>query len=548
VKPRPHQEEAVTTTLQKLQEHGSSLIVMPTGTGKTFVFSEMIRRTPGRAMVVAHREELIEQAARTIERVTGERPSIEMAEQKSRENLGFGLFANNSVVASVQTLNAKRGRNYRMDKFNPNDFSLLIIDEAHHAVANTYQRVIKHFQKNTDLMVCGVSATPDRQDKLALGQVFNSVGYQYEIFQAIQDGWLVPIISNQIVVESLDFDHVRKTAGDLNQKDLSQIVEKEASLHGVATPCIEIAGDRKTLVFATSVAQAKDLCGIINRHGRRAVFLHGGTPKDERREIVRRYLDGEYQFLCNVGIATEGFDDPSIKAVAIARPTLSRALYTQMAGRGTRPLPGVVDAPISSGQRREAIANSDKPNVEIIDFVGNSTKHKLVSSTDILGGKYNDKVVDRARMIAKESGKPVDLISLMERASREQEEAEEEVAKLTARGDIYGVTAKAKYLQKKGDPFDVLSVSPERIQKVHTRTLTGPQLGMLKRNGVDVSSLNNHQQVTLHNEMIRRLKANLCTYKQAKILKKYGYGTNVSFKQATQTITRIANNGWRRPD
>ena len=191
MKPRPHQEEAVTTTLQKLQEHGSSLIVMPTGTGKTFVFSEMIRRTPGRAMVVAHREELIEQAARTIERVTGERPSIEMAEQKSRENLGFGLFANNSVVASVQTLNAKRGRNYRMDKFNPNDFSLLIIDEAHHAVANTYQRVIKHFQKNTDLMVCGVSATPDRQDKLALGQVFNSVGYQYEIFQAIQDGWLL---------------------------------------------------------------------------------------------------------------------------------------------------------------------------------------------------------------------------------------------------------------------------------------------------------------------------------------------------------------------
>ena len=334
----------------------------------------------------------------------------------------------------------------------------------------------------------------------------------------------------------------------MNQKDLSQIVEKEASLHGVATPCIEIAGDRKTLVFATSVAQAKDLCGIINRHGRRAVFLHGGTPKDERREIVRRYLDGEYQFLCNVGIATEGFDDPSIKAVAIARPTLSRALYTQMAGRGTRPLPGVVDAPISARQRREAIAASDKPSVEIIDFVGNSTKHKLVSSTDILGGKYNDKVVDRARMIAKESGKPVDLISLMERASREQEEAEEEVAKLTARGDIYGVTAKAKYLQKKGDPFDVLSVSPERIQKVHTRTLTGPQLGMLKRNGVDVSSLNNHQQVTLHNEMIRRLKANLCTYKQAKILKKYGYGTNVSFKQATQTITRIANNGWRRPD
>ncbi len=211
MKPRPHQEDAVVSTIKKLEAHGSSLITMPTGTGKTVVFSEIIRRTSGRAMVVAHREELIDQASRTIEKVCGRRPSIEMAEMKSQERLG--LFANPCVVASVQTLNAKMGKQLRMSKFNPHDFGLIIIDEAHHAVAPSYQRVINHFKKNPNIKVCGVTATPDRADKLALGQIFDSVGYQYEIFQAIRDGWLVPIISNQVVVESLNFDHVRKRQG-----------------------------------------------------------------------------------------------------------------------------------------------------------------------------------------------------------------------------------------------------------------------------------------------------------------------------------------------
>ena len=548
MKPRPHQEDAVVSTIQKLKEHGSSLIVMPTGTGKTFVFSELIKRTPGRAMVVAHREELIYQAAKTIERVCGDRPSIEMAELKSRESVGFGLFANNVVVASVQTLNAKSRTGYRMDKFNPNEFSLLIIDEAHHSVASSYLRVVEHFKKNPNIKICGVSATPDRADKLALGQVFNSIGYQYEIHQAIEDGWLVPIISNQVVVESLNFDHVRKTAGDLNQGDLAKVVELESSLHGVATPVVELAGDRKALIFATSVSQATDLSSIITRHGKKAAIVHGKTSKDQRRELIRRYLDGEYQFLCNVGIATEGFDDPTIGVVAIARPTLSRALYAQMAGRGTLPLPGVVDSPCSAQARREAIAASSKPSVEIIDFVGNSTKHKLVSSADILGGKYRSQVVERAKKMSKYFNQPVDLISLMERASKIQDEEDQKIAtRVTATAEMLNVTAKAKYRQSKGDPFNVLNISPERVNRPTSKVLSERQRGMLRKNGVDTTTLTEHQQTVLHNEMIRRYKANLCTFKQAKILKRYGYNTNVSFNQASQLITRIANNGWKRP-
>ena len=548
---RPYQRDAVKASEDALKETGSTLVVMPTGTGKTVVFSELVKNTNGRAMVIAHREELINQAAKKIESICGFRPSIEMAELKSYERHG-NLFKNKCVVASVQTLNAKTKHGYRRDKFNPNDFSLIVVDEAHHSVAKSYVDTINYFRRNPRIKICGVSATPDRADKLALGQIFESVGYNYEIYQAIQDGWLVPIITNQVVVDSLDFSHVRKTAGDLNQGDLAKVVELESSLHGIASPCVEIAGDRKTLIFATTVSQAYDLCAIINRHGKKAAFVHGKTPKDERREIIRRYASGEYQFLCNVGIATEGFDDPSIGVVAIARPTMSRALYTQMIGRGTRPLPGVVDSPYgtldsgSPAQRRAAIFNSAKPSVEVIDFVGNSSKHRLVSSADILSGKYPDEVAERAARIAKESDEPLDLISLMERASQEEEEAQAAIQSITHRGDEYRLTARAKYRQKKGDPFDVFNIKAHRMLKKTDKQLTSRQQAMLTRNGIDIADLNMHQQSVLHGEVIRRIKSNQCTYKQAKLLKRYGYRTDMSFRQASDTIDRLARNGWKR--
>ena len=405
---------------------------------------------------------------------------------------------------------------------------------------------INHFKKNPNIRICGVSATPDRADKLALGQVFDSVGFEYAIHDAIDDGWLVPIVTNQVIVESLDFSHVRKTAGDLNQGDLAKIVEMESSLHGIATPCVEIAGDRKTLIFATTVSQAHDLCAIINRHGKKATFIHGKTPKDERRELVRRYASGEYQYLCNVGIATEGFDDPGIEVVAIARPTMSRSLYTQMVGRGTRPLAGVVDKEtlVTPEHRKAEIKSSDKPTVEVIDFVGNSSKHRLVTAADILGGKYTEEVANRAAEIAQKSKGPVDLISLMEQAEKEEEE--DSIRSLTKGGDRYSLTAKAKYKQKRGDPFDVMNIKAHRLLNKQTTQPTSRQIAVLTRNGIDTEELNSHQQSVLYGEVIRRIKSNQCTYKQAKILKKFGYRTDTSFRQASDIIDGLARNGWKR--
>ena len=227
---RPYQRDAVNECISTLRKNSSTLIVMPTGTGKTIVFSELINKASGRVMVIAHREELIHQAARKVQAVCGFHPSIEMAELKDHG----GMFASKCVVASVQTLNASKDGVHRRNKFNPHEFGLLVIDEAHHAVAKSYLNTIKYFQRNPNIKVCGVSATPDRADKLALGRVFESVAYNYEVYDAIQDGWLVPVVTNQVIVDSLDFSHVRKTAGDFNQGDLAKVVELESSLHGIA--------------------------------------------------------------------------------------------------------------------------------------------------------------------------------------------------------------------------------------------------------------------------------------------------------------------------
>ena len=541
---RPYQSAAVNNCRDSFEKNQSTLIVMPTGTGKTVVFSELVKRNHGRAIVLAHREELIYQAASKIETICGYRPSIEMAEMKSNESIGGGLFKNNCVVASVQTLAAKWGNSKRRNKFNPHDFSLLIIDEAHHAVSKSYVDTINHFKQNPNIRICGVSATPDRSDKLALGSVFDDVAFSYEIQQAIEDGWLVPIMSNQVFVESLDFDGVRRTAGDFNKADLARIVEQEENLHGIVGPTIEIAKDRKTLVFATTVAQAHDICAILNRYGKKAAFIHGSTNKETRREIIKRYSTGDYQFLCNVGIATEGFDDPGIEVVSIARPTLSRSLFCQMAGRGTRVLPGVLDGIESASDRKFAISMSDKPNVEIIDFVGNSSRHRLATSADILGGKYPTDIVDRASSMAQKEEGPVDLIELMEKASREQEE-EQAAMGISMAGDAGGLKMKASYVQKKGDPFEVMGIQPHRLMKKR-KVLTPNQQRSLNQSGISTDGLTNHQMSVLHDEVIHRRKSGKCTYKQAKILKRFGYRTDMSFQQANATITRLADNGWRR--
>lgn len=562
---RPYQQACYEAVMSELAEKRSTLVVAATGTGKTVILGSIARDwAKRRILIVAHRDELIRQAADKVGRICGEECAVEMGNERSNESV---ICRSRVVVTSVQTMS----RVSRQERFHPDDFGLVIIDEAHHATAESYLRVLAYFRANPNLKWLGVTATPDRTDEVALGKVFESVAYEYEIRSAIDDGWLVPISQQLVWVDGLDFSVCRTTAGDLNQGDLSKIMEAEKALHGVVYPTMAIAGNRKTLIFTASVAQAERGAEIANRHCPGcAEWISGETPIEERRNILKRYAKQDFQFLFNCAIALEGFDDPGIQVVAMARPTKSRALYSQAIGRGTRPLPGVPDAFETPAERKAAIAASAKPGMLVLDFVGNAGRHKLVHATDVLGCDYSDEELQEALdEIAERSkqGESTDveeafrLAAERREAARKQREADE-AAKLKFReaADLRqqeanmrsGIKARAQYGTKTIDAFNVFDITPKRERGWDTGKKPSPKmLAALRKGGFSESELDAMSYAAakqLLGEVFRRWDEGLCSLKQARLLKRYGYDTNVKRAEASKLIDAVAANGWKRPE
>lgn len=528
----------------------SALVVAPTGTGKTVVMGETCRRfpKPKRIMLLAHRDELIRQAAEKIGRMTGELCEIEKAELESNE-CSWTKKAR-IVVASVQTLNSQRNGKYRMEKFDPLEFGLLLTDEAHHATASTYRRVFDYFSRNPEIRHVGVTATPDRADEEALGQIYETVAFEYQIVDAINDGWLVPIEQQFVQVEGLDLSGATHKVttndrGDISDATIARIFKDEAILHRVVDPTFELAGDQQTIVFASSVDHAERMAEIFNRHRRScAACIHGKTDIETRQRLLQKFSQGEFQFLCNMGVFLEGFDEPRIGVVAMARPTKSRSLYAQAIGRGTRPLPGVVDGLLTPEERRAAIANSPKTSVLCLDFVGNSGRHKLCCTADILGGNETDAVVEKATANAKKKaarGERVNMQVEIEVARHELEEEHREARR--------SVIAKAKFSTKAVNPFDVFDIVPRREPGWHKgRKPTAGQVSALERFKVDretIEKMSFCQASQALDELCKRAKEGRCTLKQAKILARFGLDTNVSFDEASGMIDQLAKNKWK---
>lgn len=540
---RPYQLDAVQCVKQSLINNKSSLLVMATGLGKSVVLAKIADMAiRGRVLIIAHRGELIKQLCDTLENMTTKEIGVEMAEFHSDHRW---WDKPQIVVGTIQTLT--NNGNKRLEELvnDPNEWSLLIIDEAHHAPAQTYRRLVKHMQENPKHKTLGVTATPDRTDELAMGSVFDDVAYSYDLAEAIPDGWLVPIRQRSVYVEGLDYSTVRTTAGDLNGADLSRIMEEERHLHAIAAPTLELAKDRQTLVFLPSVRSAELLTEILNRYEPDcARWVCGKTPPLERYHSVQDFKESRARILVNVGVFTEGFDAPSTEVVVLARPTKSRSLFCQMVGRGTRPLPGVVDTDDadSPALRRAAIASSDKPFLEVLDFVGNAGRHKLITPMDILGGKQPDDVVSLANKIAADSEGSVDPDETLAEAIEELRlKREEEERRETARRAK--LVAKAKYDTKIFNPFDVLDMD-------HAPTPSAPpastkQIAILLKFGVDATDMDNKQAQRLVRTCFGRVKAGLCSIKQARILKKHGHPTDVTRDEATSIIDTIAANGWK---
>lgn len=546
MKMRPYQNAACEGVFRIFEEHTSALAVLPTGLGKTVLFAEVIRRMAERgvrAMVLAHREELITQAADKIGRVTGLECQIEMGEYHVQTM--FGVLPP-VIVSTVQTQCAGGDGMGRMSKFDPADIGLVVIDEAHHATSSTYRRCVDWYTQNPACKVLGVTATPDRADEAALGQVFDEVAYEYQIIDAINQGWLVPVEQQMVTVGSLDFSGIRTTAGDLNQGDLAQVMEDEQNLQGIAVPTVEICGDRRAIVFAATVEQAERLAEIINRYRPdSASWVSGKTDKDDRRRILADFKAGRLQFVVNVGVLTEGFDDSGVQVVVMARPTKSRALYAQMAGRGTRPADEVAgllgDCP-TDAERCAMIRGSSKPSCLIVDFVGNAGRHKLCSTADILGGNIDDDVVQEVARRVREGGKPVDMTAELAAVKAEVEARKRREAATRA-----GLQARAQYLVSKIDPFDAWDITPVQERGWDRgKRFSEKQAQLLREKiGVDPSKIPYGQGKQLLDEFFRRIEGHYATIKQQTLLAKRGFKMPLRMEQAGRMIGRMRERqGW----
>jgi superfamily II DNA or RNA helicase len=515
--PRPYQEAGIEAIREKLAADRSTLFVCPTGGGKTFVASTYIERHVPEAPVIwlAHREELVDQGIADLSAVVGEYVAKEKADARA---LGGRL-----VVASVQTLKGERLDDFRARYARP---ALIVVDEAHHAVAPSYRKILDAFP---DAKVLGLTATPDRADERAMGQVFDSVAFVYEILDAIHDGYLCPVKRLKVNVDAIDLSGVGTVAGDLNQGQLDVVMSLEKVLHGIAEPLIREAGDRRTIVFSTSVENAHRMAEIINRYRpESARAVDGGTDFNLRRRTLADHKAGAYQFLCNVGVLTEGYDDPGVACVAIARPTKSRSLYAQMAGRGLRILDG-------------------KPDCLLLDFVGRNGAHKLATALDILGGKYDDEVVAKAREIAdREDAGALPTHEALEMAAKEIAAAKAREAAKRAR-----IKAKVDYRTEAVDPFALLHLKPRQDDYAERfgMTATEKQIAALKNAGVDVpENLSRIKASQLLGSVFKRRELGLATFKQLKTLSRYGVtDVNIGFRRASEMIDEIARNGWKLP-
>lgn len=516
---RDYQHGSHDAVFKEWETHRSTLLVLPTGTGKTVVFAHVIKSAlaanPGkRVMVLAHRNELLMQAKEKIQSITGITAEIEKAELYAYSDL---FSRSGIVVSSIQTqISGPKGKR-RYLRFDPNEFCLLIVDEAHHVPSASYAEVIAHYLTNPALKFLGVTATPDRADRKALGKYFESTAFVYDLDKAIDDGYLVPISQQFVSVKSLDFSHVRTTAGDLNEGDLAKIMEMEENIQGVCQPTLEAmhglnpktlsniaAKDwrdylvslgrtpRPTIVFTVSVAQAEMCANIFSRAMSGVEWVSGKTAPEKRADILRRFHCGDLHCVVNCGVLLEGFDNPRVEVIAMARPTKSRGLYAQAVGRSTRPLTGVIDGLATKGERLAAIKASKKPYCRILDFCGNSGKHKLVTCAHILGGRFTDDVIAEANKKAMESGNPKLIMVTMGNAQKEIERKQQEAAEKARQAEEARkahLLAKADYAIKDVNPFGGPVFNAGNSKSVDGRTFSEKQARLLRRNGYDPASL-----------------------------------------------------------
>lgn len=506
----------------------SQLLVMATGTGKTIVFGAIARAWlkagRGNVLVLANRNELVQQGRGHLERMCGVACEVDQAGEMASRKAQL-------VMASIDTIKQQ----HRLDRYGKDHFSLIICDEAHHwAGGNTYLKPLEFFQ---NAKVLGVTATPDRSDEKALGKTFDSVAYCFDILQGIEAGYLVPIAGKQVEIGEIQLDGIKDVAGDLAKGQLDEVMVR--AVEGIVSKTLELERHRQAIGFFPGIKSAQYAAERFNALEPNSTgFIHGGTDPAIRNQITADYRSGKLKRLMNVGIAIEGFDAPATSLIIQGRPTKSRMFYAQTVGRGTRVLPGTVDhvhGAEGAEVRRAAVAASAKSTLVVMDFVGNATKHALVTPEDLLGGDYSDEEVEEAKRKAKENpGGDV---------RKRLEEARRELAAVAA-----AVRSRVSAKVSSFNPFAVLDIDLTSTTRDDMRWGRLPPtekqleaLGKMKVPQGAIKQMTQRQAKELLIERNKRHDAGLATYAQLAQLKRYGLDDKaVSFKNAGRALTYVA--------
>jgi len=338
---RPYQESAINAVCTAYDQNWrQQILAMATGCGKTVVFSSLYEklksRLPGKLLILAHTEELIDQSIATMQEINPTlRIDKEMAEHKSDPSQA------DVVVASVATLG--RLNTSRLDKFKTENFDKIIVDEAHHTPAQSYLNVLDAFQireDGTSKLLLGTTATPSRADGKALGEIYKKMTYVYSLRQAIEEGYLVKVRGYKVSTGT-SLSDVSTAGGDFNKIELEATINTPERNKAIVGAWQEKGESRSTVAFVAGIAHAKALSEAFNVTGVFAAAIWGDDP--DRTAKLQAFREGGIRILVNCNVLIEGVDIPSISCVIIARPTQSSVLFTQMCGRATRLYPGKVD-------------------------------------------------------------------------------------------------------------------------------------------------------------------------------------------------------------
>lgn len=513
---RPYQKEAKDAVFEQW-ENGTrkTLVVLPTGCGKTIVFAKITEDCVShgdRVLILAHRGELLDQAADKIAKATGLGCATEKAEQSC---LGSWYRI---TVGSVQSLM----RETRLSRFPEDYFNTIIIDEAHHCISDSYQRVLKHFP---DAKVLGVTATPDRGDMKNLGQVFDSLAYEYTLPKAIKEGYLSSIKAVTIPLQ-VDLTGVGVQSGDFKAGDLGTALDPY--LERIAEEMEKYCREKKTVVFLPLVKTSQKFRDILNGHGFRAAEVNGESS--DRAEILEDYAAGKYNVLCNSMLLTEGWDCPDVDCIVVLRPTKVRSLYCQMVGRGTRLAPG-------------------KDHLLLLDFLWHTERHELCHPAHLIC--ESEEVAQKmTENLEKDAGCPIDIEEAEKTASEDVVAQREEA--------LAQKLAEMKRRKRKlVDPLQFeMSIQAEDLAGYvpafgwEMAPPSDKQKKTLEKLGIMPDEIDNAGKASkLLDRLDKRRQEGLTTPKQIRFLESRGFqhvGT-WQFDTAKKLIDRIAGNGWRIP-